>query len=143
MGCLRCDLSFPYRAFPPHNGAPLQQQQMQAPIGILWLTELPSSYSGARESQFPVESYTTKSNHSSCINGGQVDFARRRRLVLVRMVVAPAPVVLLSVLVKIVVFAVWLATLVPIAPVLDIHVVIPSMVVTMIFIVDSHTTGTT
>jgi hypothetical protein len=59
------------------------------------------------------------------------------------MVVAPVPVVLLFVLVKIVVFAVRLATLVPIAPVLDILVVIPSMVVTMIFIVDSHTTGTT
>jgi len=52
VGCLRCDLSFPYRAIPPHGGALLQQQQMQAPISILWLTRRPLSYSGARESQF-------------------------------------------------------------------------------------------
>jgi FixJ family two-component response regulator len=42
VGCLRCDLSHPYRAFPPHSGAllqqQLQQQQMQAPILFLRLT---------------------------------------------------------------------------------------------------------
>jgi hypothetical protein len=38
VGCLRCDLSHPYRAFPPHSGALLQQQQMQAPIMFLRLT---------------------------------------------------------------------------------------------------------
>jgi hypothetical protein len=38
VGCLRFDLSFPYRAIPPHNGALSQQQQMQAPISILRFT---------------------------------------------------------------------------------------------------------
>jgi hypothetical protein len=38
VGCLRFELSFPYRAIPPHNGALLQLQQRQTPIMILWLT---------------------------------------------------------------------------------------------------------
>jgi hypothetical protein len=46
VGCLRFDLLFPYRAILPHNGALLQQQQMQAPISILRLTGRPLSYSG-------------------------------------------------------------------------------------------------
>jgi hypothetical protein len=46
VGCLRFDLSFPYRAIPPHNGALLQQQQMQAPIATLRLTGRLLSYSG-------------------------------------------------------------------------------------------------
>jgi hypothetical protein len=46
VGCLRCDLSFPYRAISPHSGARLQQQQMQAPISILGLTGRFLSYSG-------------------------------------------------------------------------------------------------
>jgi hypothetical protein len=51
-GCLRCDLSIPYRAIPPHGGALLRQQQMHAakltlqPMGRLL------SYSGGKESQF-------------------------------------------------------------------------------------------
>jgi len=52
VGCLRFDLSLPYRAIPPHSGALLQQQQMQAPIMILWLTGLFPSYNGRRECQF-------------------------------------------------------------------------------------------
>jgi hypothetical protein len=52
VGCLRFDLSFPYRAIPTHTGALLQQQQMQVPIMILWLMGHHLSYSGARESQF-------------------------------------------------------------------------------------------
>ena len=52
MGGLRFDLSFRYRAIPPHTGALLQQQQMQASILILWLMGRFLSYSGARESQF-------------------------------------------------------------------------------------------
>jgi hypothetical protein len=47
VGCLRFELLFPYRAIPPHNGALLQQQQMQAPILILWLMGRFLSYSGA------------------------------------------------------------------------------------------------
>jgi hypothetical protein len=35
VGCLRFDQSLLYRASPPHNGALLQQQQMQAPTLIL------------------------------------------------------------------------------------------------------------
>jgi len=31
VGCLRCDLSFAYRAIAPHIGTLLQQQQIQAP----------------------------------------------------------------------------------------------------------------
>jgi hypothetical protein len=38
VGCLRRALSHPYRAFPPHSGALLQQQQMQASIVFLRLT---------------------------------------------------------------------------------------------------------
>jgi len=52
VGCLRCGLLLPYRAIPPHTGALLQQQQMQAPISIPSLMELLLSYSGAGESQF-------------------------------------------------------------------------------------------
>jgi hypothetical protein len=52
VGCLRFDLSLPYRAIPPHTGALLPQQQMQTPILILWLMGHYLSYSGARESQF-------------------------------------------------------------------------------------------
>jgi hypothetical protein len=52
VGCLRFDLSFPYRAIPPHTGALLRQQQMQTPILILWLMGHYLSYSGAKESQF-------------------------------------------------------------------------------------------
>jgi hypothetical protein len=52
VGCLRCDLSLAYRAIPPHSGALLQQQQVQAPIVILWLTGHFLSYSGRMESQF-------------------------------------------------------------------------------------------
>jgi hypothetical protein len=51
VGCLRFDLSLAYRAS-PHNGALLQQQQMQAPTLLLGLTGHLLSYSGARESQF-------------------------------------------------------------------------------------------
>jgi hypothetical protein len=51
VGCLRFDLSFAYRAS-PHNGALLQQQQMQAPTLLLGLTGHLLSYSGSRESQF-------------------------------------------------------------------------------------------
>lgn len=49
---MRFDLSFPYRAIPPHTGALLQQQQMQAPILFLGLMGRFLSYSDARESQF-------------------------------------------------------------------------------------------
>jgi hypothetical protein len=52
VGCLRFELLFPYRANLPHTGALLQQQQMQAPILILWLTGRFLSYSGMEESQF-------------------------------------------------------------------------------------------
>ena len=52
VGYLRCDLSFAYRAVSPHSGALFQQQQMQAPILIRWLTGLFPSYNGRRESQF-------------------------------------------------------------------------------------------
>jgi hypothetical protein len=52
VGCLRCDLSFAYRAVSPHSGALFQQQQMQAPILIRWLTGRFLSYNGVRESQF-------------------------------------------------------------------------------------------
>jgi hypothetical protein len=36
VGCLRFDLSFPYRASPPHCSALLQQQQTQALNWTLW-----------------------------------------------------------------------------------------------------------
>jgi hypothetical protein len=52
VGSQRFDLSFPYRAIPPHHGALLQQQQMQAPTLLLWLIGYPVSYIGGRESQF-------------------------------------------------------------------------------------------
>ena len=52
VGCLRGDLSFAYRAVSPHSGALLQQQQMQAPILIQWLTGHFPSYSEVKESQF-------------------------------------------------------------------------------------------
>jgi hypothetical protein len=52
VGCLRCDLSIPYRASPPHSGALLQQRQMQAPTLILGHTGHFLSYSGTKESQF-------------------------------------------------------------------------------------------
>jgi hypothetical protein len=54
VGCLRGDLSFAYRAVSPHSGALLQQQQMQAPIIILWFTGRFLSYSGKMESQFAL-----------------------------------------------------------------------------------------
>jgi hypothetical protein len=34
VGCLRCDLLFPYRAISPHGGVLLRQQQMQGPVSI-------------------------------------------------------------------------------------------------------------
>jgi hypothetical protein len=34
VGCLRCALSFAYRAGSPHSGALLRQQQMQASVLI-------------------------------------------------------------------------------------------------------------
>jgi hypothetical protein len=43
---------FRYRADPPHSGAMLQQQQIQVPILILWLTGHFPSYSHPEESQF-------------------------------------------------------------------------------------------
>jgi hypothetical protein len=64
VGYLRFELSFPYRAIPPHHGALLQQQQMQAPILILWLTRHPVSYIGGRESQFTAECARSKLSHS-------------------------------------------------------------------------------
>src|SRR5579862_1975624 len=52
VGCLRCDFPIAYRAGPPHSGALLRQQQMQASVLIRKLTGLHLSYSGRRESQF-------------------------------------------------------------------------------------------
>ena len=52
MGCQRFTLSISYRAIPPHCGALLQLQQMQAPSLILGHTRQFLSYSGTRESQF-------------------------------------------------------------------------------------------
>jgi hypothetical protein len=52
VGRLRFHLPFPYRASPPHSGALLQLQQMQAAVLILWLTGHFPSYSGTSESQF-------------------------------------------------------------------------------------------
>jgi len=51
VGCLRFVLSFAYRAVPPHSGALLELQQMQAPMLALWLMELWLSYRTAGESQ--------------------------------------------------------------------------------------------
>jgi len=45
-GCLRCDLSIPYRAIPPHGGALLRQQQIQAAKLMLRPMGRLLSYSG-------------------------------------------------------------------------------------------------
>jgi len=69
--------------------------------------------------------------------------ARGKKLVIVRMVVAPVPVVLLFILVQFIVVTIRLMTFTPIVPVNDVLVAVPGVVVAVIFIVNSHASGAT
>jgi hypothetical protein len=75
VGCLRFVHLILYRAIPPHTGALLQQQQMQAPIMILNLTGHCLSYSGVRESQFTALHPGSWGNFVAVPTGGAYDAA--------------------------------------------------------------------